>query len=132
MTYENIAEVVVGVTARGDATPGTIRFGGKPIARGVYSASNVPPGFKWNEFARKAIQHDGFGLTVLYVGDERINAAVRSAAEKMVAADKRQLDEQAKVRDAMVGGRHVAEHDTFQGEDKGKVKGKTSEVTPNE
>ena len=124
MAYENIAEVVVGVTARGDATPGTIRFGGKPIARGIYSASNVPPGFKWDEFARKAIQHDGFGVTVLYVGDERANATIRSAAEKMAAADERQLEEQAKVRDAMVSGRHV--------KDTSKGKGKTLEVTPDE
>ena len=122
MAYENIAEIFVGVTSKGDATPGTIRFGGKPIGRGIYSASNVPPGFKWDEFAKKAIQHDGFGVTVLYVGDER--TGLRAKAEKMVAADKRQLEEQARVRDAMVGGRHV--HDTSKG------KGKTPEVTPNE
>ena len=129
MAYKNIAEVVVGVTARGDATPGTIRFGGKPIARGIYSESNVPPGFVWYKgdgtgFAEKSVQHDGFGLTVLYVGDERANATIRSAAEKMAAADKRQLEEQAKVRDAMVDGRHV--------KDTSKGKGKTLEVTPDE
>ena len=125
MIYDNIAEVVVGVTAQdtgAEVTLGTIRLGGKPVARGIYSADNPPPGFKWGEFAKKAIRYDGFGITVLYVGDER--TGVRARAEKIVAADKRQLEEQAKVRDAMVKGKYVKPKD--------KPKEKFKAVTPNE
>ncbi len=108
-----IKEVYVGVVPRpgddGEIVAGRIVFNGYPINRGIYDADHVPPGFTWDEgpnsFCKKARQHDGHGLTVIYEGQEI--PGVKAVIDKSVTADKKLAAEQERVRAGMVDGEHV-------------------------
>jgi hypothetical protein len=97
-----IKEVYIGVVPRpgdkGELVAGRIMFNGIPINKGIYDADHVPPGFTWDEgpksFCKKARQHDGHGLTVIYEGQEI--PGVKAVIDKSIAADDKLLQDRAK------------------------------------
>ena len=110
-----VKEVYIGVVPRpgdsGDMVAGRIMFNGIPINKGIYDVDHVPHGFTWDEgpksFCKKAIQHDGHGLTVIYEGDEM--PGVKAVIDKSIKADEKEVVD--RVRAAPVKKQEVKSDD---------------------
>lgn len=100
---KKVKEVYVGVIPKDDGTgkiiPQTIMFAGGQnpfIAKGIYTEAEPPPGWSWPDFVKKAQQHDGHGVAVIYEGAAK--PKLRKVMDDEAQRAEKQRAEQEKVR----------------------------------
>lgn len=117
-----VKEVLVGVIpgkdGNGEIVGRPIMFAGPNpfIPKGIYTPDNPPPGWPWETFLEKAIRHNGHGVYVVYKGDKP--SPFHAVLNESLAADKKTMAEQERIRKAMVGGRPREPEPKAEGGDK--------------
>lgn len=80
--YDNVKEIHVGVVEsrdrNGDKRAGAIWLRGRPVPAGTYDRDHLPPKWTWEMLCAKALQHDGYGIKVVYMSKLRKQEVISS------------------------------------------------------